>query len=920
MKDRSLRDKRLRLSALLIVLAFAVATAFFAFFIPRIRISGETEAFLPQGHTSVTTMKEIERIFGSQDFLTVIVTAKRDSIFTSQGLALLRDLTRAIERLPLVEEAMSISTMSHLQGTEEGMESLPLLPPEPYTAEVIQELKERLLSWDEYRRFLFSDDFRSTQIVIKPAAVQELTGGIGPGTDSQAMVELARQLKEIVDGHQLPGYRVLIAGEGIANLELLEGISKDLMLLLPGLLAVLVVILSFAFRSIRGVVLPLIGVLISNVWVIGIMALAGIPFTILGMVIPNLLMAVGSAYGIHMVNEQREVLREEPSSRGSRGHGEAIMAAWKRVSAPIILAALTTVAGFLALVASPLEPMKHMGIFTAVGVAVSALCTLFLLPALLMLVGADRRQPGRGSREIVPRILIRLYRRLGRSKAVAFSLILVVLIVSAFGISRITIGQPIIHFFRDKSEIRQADAFAGEHLSGTNILLVMVSGKPREGSIHPGTAGTAEADSPAAGSTLADDPFAELMDELEIDDPGAAAEAREPVGEEPKARTPETGRSSVLTPELLYELDQLGRYLETTFPEVVNVAGFSSLIKRMNQVMHVGIASAEQPLDREELADTLRRAMANAEMGELTGSQALAMILQELNVKGEQYYEVPMDPAKYGAEDSEGLRRLLAQYLLLYEGEIDGLLDRAVDPEHTLMTIQLDNGSPKTIKTVKTAILDFAEQRIGPLGYELIVSGNGEQALALSELVTRSQLLSIAFALGFVLLAIALTYRSLVAGLITLVPIALTVLFNFGFMGLVGFPLDIVTAMIAAIAIGIGIDYSIHFLSGYIREFRGCHDHHQAAEQTVRGTGKAIAYNALSVSAGFVVLVLSVFTPLNTVGIMMSLTMASSSILAVTILPFLVGLLPQHIRERLTAVHSQRARTRSKKTLAEVAQ
>jgi predicted RND superfamily exporter protein len=129
-----------------------------------------------------------------------------------------------------------------------------------------------------------------------------------------------------------------------------------------------------------------------------------------------------------------------------------------------------------------------------------------------------------------------------------------------------------------------------------------------------------------------------------------------------------------------------------------------------------------------------------------------------------------------------------------------------------------------------------------------------------------------------------------------------------------------VTAMIAAIAIGIGIDYSIHFLSGYIREYRDCHDHHRAAEKTVRGTGKAIAYNALSVAAGFAVLVFSIFTPLNTVGVMMSLTMGSSSILAITILPFLVGLLPEHMRERLAAVQAQRTRKRTKKTLVEVAQ
>jgi predicted RND superfamily exporter protein len=136
---------------------------------------------------------------------------------------------------------------------------------------------------------------------------------------------------------------------------------------------------------------------------------------------------------------------------------------------------------------------------------------------------------------------------------------------------------------------------------------------------------------------------------------------------------------------------------------------------------------------------------------------------------------------------------------------------------------------------------------------------------------------------------------------------------NFGFMGVLGFPLDIVTAMIAAIGIGIGIDYSIHFLSGYIREYRAHRDHHRAAEQTASITGKAIVYNALSVAAGFAVLVFSIFTPLNTLGIMMSLTMVSSSSLAIMILPFLLRLLPATVLERLTTPNLRKVEKPGKK-------
>jgi len=108
-------------------------------------------------------------------------------------------------------------------------------------------------------------------------------------------------------------------------------------------------------------------------------------------------------------------------------------------------------------------------------------------------------------------------------------------------------------------------------------------------------------------------------------------------------------------PELLYQLDRMGRYLKKTFPEVVKVSGFPSLIKRMNQVMHVGIGPSGPAFTREELSHTLRQALADAERAELSGTEALNMILRQLNVNGERYYEVPVDPASYGLADNEGL-------------------------------------------------------------------------------------------------------------------------------------------------------------------------------------------------------------------------------------------------------------------------
>jgi predicted RND superfamily exporter protein len=140
-------------------------------------------------------------------------------------------------------------------------------------------------------------------------------------------------------------------------------------------------------------------------------------------------------------------------------------------------------------------------------------------------------------------------------------------------------------------------------------------------------------------------------------------------------------------------------------------------------------------------------------------------------------------------------------------------------------------------------------------------------------------------------------YRSFVAGIYGIIPLSFAILINFGVMGLTGITLNVPTSMIASIAIGIGVDYTIHFLSGYRYNLRFTEDRTEVTKNTLLSTGKAIVFNAVSVGAGFAVLLLSNFNPLRYVGLMVALTMATSSLAAMTVLPVLLNIFkPQFLR------------------------
>lgn len=139
--------------------------------------------------------------------------------------------------------------------------------------------------------------------------------------------------------------------------------------------------------------------------------------------------------------------------------------------------------------------------------------------------------------------------------------------------------------------------------------------------------------------------------------------------------------------------------------------------------------------------------------------------------------------------------------------------------------------------------------------------GTSKIMYALTILITSSQTRSILISLVLVFIILTINYKSLLAGIIGIVPIGLTVLINFGVMGLFRIRLDISTAMVSAVSIGIGIDYTIHYLSYYKFERQKTDNLEAVAHRTLKGVGKAIIFNAFSVAGGFLVMLLSNFTP-----------------------------------------------------------
>jgi predicted RND superfamily exporter protein len=131
--------------------------------------------------------------------------------------------------------------------------------------------------------------------------------------------------------------------------------------------------------------------------------------------------------------------------------------------------------------------------------------------------------------------------------------------------------------------------------------------------------------------------------------------------------------------------------------------------------------------------------------------------------------------------------------------------------------------------------------------------------------------------------------RSFSAGIVSMIPLLFTVLFNFGVMAYSGKSLDIATLMISSITIGIGIDYGIHFIERYREELRSTVSQSQALLQAAQTTGTGIVYNALALALGFGVMILSAFQGLQNFGLLIAMTMVVSAASAFAVIPALLA-------------------------------
>jgi hypothetical protein len=265
-------------------------------------------------------------------------------------------------------------------------------------------------------------------------------------------------------------------------------------------------------------------------------------------------------------------------------------------------------------------------------------------------------------------------------------------------------------------------------------------------------------------------------------------------------------------------------------------------------------------------------------------TQSIADLIKKMNQAMHEdrpeYFTIPDDV------------NLISQYLFLYSISGDPQdFDNLVDNDYRKAVIRVYLKSDSTVQA--QALYDKAQNLIAqsfPAGVTVNIGGSLPQTIAINEVFMKEKLENIVQMAVVVLLLASLALRSLKGGALVTLPLVVIVLANFGLLGWVGIPLDMGTASIASMAIGIGVDFEIYMLFRFMEELRRGHSTLDATVVTLKTSGKAVVFVTAAIAFGYAPLLTADFSFYRNLAIMVLMTVSAGAFSSVVFLRAVVVL------------------------------
>ncbi len=734
----------------LILISVGIVTVVLICFASQVQINQEPEELIFKDDPQYPVLKAFFEEFGYDEI--VVVAYSAENVLEKQEVETLGRIGDQLLEVPGVDRVLSFTHAQDVVVRDGGLQVVPLVESLPENPAQERALWERIQENPVYRDLLVSRDAGT--------ALFDIT--LESGLDSREREAALEHVWGIFSQHT---DRFYLSGSPVARAEIYKFIKRDFSTLLPLGVLLLVVSMYLVFRNFLCILLPMLAIGLSTLWTIGFIYLVGSELNLFSVIIPTIIFIIGTSDCIHILSQYQDC-RHSCATKG-----QALRETLSLMVQPCLLTSITTMACLASLHFGNLQPIRHFGVFAAVGIGFAFMLSITLLPIGLSLADTRALTRDRPRTDFLIGFLARLERMDRRRRGTVLVASLLVFALGIWGATLLHVETDAIKFGSKNVKTVSDTLFIEEELGGVIPLYVVVDAGREDG----------------------------LKD-----------------------------------PELLNKIE--------------NLAGFLRSLDGVDKVVAL--------------------------------SDVVQYINYRVNGNEQAFYTVPPEAGQVSE-----------LFLMASLSGDEDLLSRFVDHgyQKTSLGVRFRYHDFYRIEAWNQAVRAYLAEAFphdGPV--QAYTTGT---ALLCANIMTPiltglEQSLFVAGAVLFVIMT--LLFRSAKIALLSMVPNFIPLVMTLGTMGLLGISLNLGTAPLAAIALGVGIDDTIHFLARFRKEVRMDGDHEAAVWRTMRSVGKPILITSLVLSAGFVIFLFSNFQYTRSMGMLISFTVVSAVFADLVLLPALL--------------------------------
>ncbi|NOY63679.1 MAG: MMPL family transporter, partial [Gammaproteobacteria bacterium] len=638
----------------------------------------------------------------------------------------------------------------------------------------------------------------------------------------------------------------------------------------PLAMLLIFVLLWWFFKKLILVVSPMIVAMVCALSTMAVLIISGSTVHIMSSMIPIFIMPIAVLDAIHILSD---FFDEYPKLRDRR---QTILKVMRHLFKPMLFTTLTTMAGFASLALTPIPPVQVFGLYIALGVFLAWLWTIVFIPAFIMFIPEQKladfghktsHKRETSSEQHTSTLMSRTLNAVGqmtyrRARTVLMATAAAV-VIAIIGISQININDNPIKWFDADHPIRVADRVLNEHFGGTYMAYLEL--EPKQ-------------------SSAAD--VASLLQRLQQQQTTTERDAIDNT-----AAVFDTVR------EKIKQLDQRD-------------AG--TLLKSIQPFIEVQLDSADDNhydaweavqefFDREsQRAQIFKQPAALNYLAQLQDYLASLEVVGKSNsvadiVKTVYRELLGGDAAAFRIPDSADA---VAQTLITYQSSHRPQdLWHFVTPDYrqTTVMVQLTSGDNQDMAAVEQALNDYMRQNPAPFDLKQQWFGLTYINVVWQEEMVAGMAEAFAGSFIIVMLMMIFLFRSILWGILSMVPLTVTVGLIYGMVGLIGKDYDMPVAVLSALSLGLAIDYAIHFLARARQTYAQTGSWQQSIGPMFAEPARAITRNAIVVGVGFLPLLAAPLVPYQTVGVFIAAILILAGIASLLILPAIITVMEKQL-------------------------